>query len=351
MTDLDDYDYDLPSALIAQEPAPHREESRALFMRRGVDGLEERRFADLPGQLTGDECLVVNDTRVIPARIRTRRASGARIEVFLLRPEGDASNADTVWQAWVAPAKKVRPPETLNLESDPSETIEVLQRCDSFFRVRAGSLDRLYGIGEVPLPPYIARSANDDRRTQDSERYQTMFASTPGAVAAPTAGLHFSPPLVTAVKSLGVPVIPITLHVGPGTFKPITTDRIEDHRVDPELFHVSEQSRGELAKAKADGRRIITVGTTSTRVIESIDHWDDGPAIQGDTSLTILPGYEFRHVEGLITNYHLPKSSLLVLVSAFHGRERTRQAYAQAIESGLRFYSYGDAMVILPRTR
>ncbi|MCA8959625.1 MAG: tRNA preQ1(34) S-adenosylmethionine ribosyltransferase-isomerase QueA [Planctomycetes bacterium] len=343
MTELSDYDFELPEELIAQEPAPSRSGSRALFLVRQRDGIELGHFAELGDRLRGDECLVVNDTRVIPARIPARRATGASIEVFLLRPEDEG--APDVWRAWVSPAKRVRPPESLEVRDG---TLEVLERVDSFFRVRVGGMSRVEALGEVPLPPYIRRSEHDPRRAADRERYQTLFARRPGAVAAPTAGLHFSPELLASLEARGIPVIPVTLHVGPGTFKPITADRLLDHRVDPELFEVSEVSRSALARARAEGRRIVTVGTTSTRVLESLESLDAGPNLAGETALTILPGHPFRHVDGLITNFHLPRSSLLVLVSSFHGRERTLDAYRAAIARRLRFYSYGDAMVILP---
>ena len=340
MSATDEYDFELPESSIAQEPAAERSASRALFLTRGHDALETASFDELPERLRGDECLVVNDTRVIPARVRARRASGGAVEAFLLRPEPDGT-----WRAWLTPSRRLKVGEELETRGAP---LRIVDREGRWWRVSIpdGELDR---IGEIPLPPYIRRDAGDTRlESLDRERYQTVFARTAGAVAAPTAGLHFTPEILARLEARGIPVVAVTLHVGPGTFAPVRAERIEDHRVDPEWSEVSETARGALAKARADGRRIVCVGTTSVRVIESLPDLTAGPTRTGECDLTILPGYRFRHVEGLITNFHLPRSSLLVLVSAFHGRERTLAAYRTAVESGMRFYSYGDAMVILP---
>lgn len=345
---MEAYDFTLPPERIAQEPAAQRDASRALFCERGADPIEPGQFRDLPSRLRGDECFVVNDTRVIPARLRARRATGGAIEVFLLRREEPGS-----WRCWLSPSRRLRDGERLEIDGGGPELgsaeLTVVGRVGSFWRVRLDD-EWVERHGEVPLPPYIARDEGDHRLTGlDRERYQTIFANTPGAVAAPTAGLHFTPDLREQILTLGIPIVPVTLHVGPGTFKPVTAERLEDHRVDPELYRVSAESRRQLAQARRDGRRIISVGTTSLRVLESLDALDDGEDLEGETSLTILPGHNFKHVDGLITNFHLPRSSLLVLVCAFHGESRTLAAYGQAIASGLRFYSYGDAMVILPR--
>ena len=337
-TDL--YDFHLPDDHIAQEPSPDRSDSRALFLTRGSDSVAEGHFHELPDRLRGDECLVVNDTRVIPARVRARRASGGAIEAFLLRPEGNG-----VWRAWLTPSRRLKDGEQLLTSGAP---LTVLSRAGRWWLVSLpdGELER---IGEVPLPPYILRGEGDERLASlDRDRYQTIFSRRAGAVAAPTAGLHFTPDILTRLAARGIPIAPVTLHVGPGTFAPIRAERIEDHRVDPELFEVSEESRSILASARAEGRRIVCVGTTSLRCLESLPDLEAGPELAGECDLTVLPGYRFRHAAGLITNFHLPRSSLLVLVSTFHGRERTLTAYHHAIEQDYRFYSYGDAMVILP---
>ncbi len=340
MTSTDLYSFDLPSGRIAQEPRADRDRSRALFLRRGEDSIEEGLFRDLATRLRGDECLVVNDTRVFPARIRAQRETGGEIEAFLLRSEGD----DT-WRAWLSPSRRLHEGECLRTSGAP---LEILSREGRWWRVRLAPKE-IERIGEVPLPPYILRSNGDPRLAAlDRDRYQTVYAGRAGAVAAPTAGLHFSRELLDLLVARGIPVVPITLHVGPGTFAPIQVDRVEDHRVDPELFEVSEAARRSLSEARASGRRLVCVGTTSLRVVETLPDLEPGPAIEGECDLTILPGYRFRHADGLITNFHLPRSSLLVLVSAFHGLERTLATYAAAIERGFRFYSYGDAMVILP---
>lgn len=340
---IEHYDYDLPPSQIAQHPAPRRDASRALFLTRGADPIVEGLFSQLPEHLTGDECFVVNNTRVIPARIRARRATSGAVEVFLLRRQ-----AAGVWHAWISPSRRIRPGEVL---SAGAVQIQVVEREASFWTVVLPGDAKIDEIGEVPLPPYIHRQPADPKFDVDRERYQTLFASEPGAVAAPTAGLHFSAELLATLAERDIPIVPVTLHVGPGTFQPVTAERLEDHAVAPELYEVSSSAHAQLRAARAAGRRIISVGTTSARVLESLRPLDGpGPAneIQDETDLTILPGHEFRNVDGLITNFHLPRSSLLVLVAAFHGHARTMATYEHAVRNGLRFYSYGDAMVILP---
>ncbi len=341
MSATDPYHFELPAQRIAHEPSPVRGGSRALFLERGHSNLESGHFAELPSRLRGDECLIVNDTRVIPARIRARRQTGGEVEAFLLRQEGE-----TLWRAWLNPSRRIQPGEEL---MTTGASLKIIERFDRWWRVSlpAGELER---IGEVPLPPYIERAPLDSRlNSLDLDRYQTVYANQAGAVAAPTAGLHFTADLLSALEARGIPVIRTTLHVGPGTFTPIRAKTIEEHRVDPELFEVSSEARNQLATAKSEGRSLICVGTTSMRLIESLPDLSPGPDIEGECDLTILPGHEFRHADGLITNFHLPRSSLLVLVSAFHGRERTLAAYQHAIDSEFRFYSYGDSMVILPK--
>lgn len=341
MTSVERFAFDLPQDLIAQEPSPARSTSKVLFLKRGLDGSDEGIFSQLPQRLSGDECLVVNNTRVIPARIRCRRRSGGAVEAFLLKPLDSRR-----WLCWLSPGRRIKPGEELDTLGPP---LRVEEKQGSCWRIELGGLDLVEEIGEVPLPPYIGRQPGDRRLQQlDRERYQTVYGNRPGAVAAPTAGLHFDEEILTELDHLGIPVVPVTLHVGPGTFRPLEVDQIEDHRVDPELFEVAAESREKLAQARRDGRRIIAVGTTSLRVLESIGNLEGTEAIEGETDLTILPGHRFRNVDGLITNFHLPRSSLLMLVCAFHGQQRTLAAYRQAIEARFRFYSYGDAMVILP---
>ncbi|MEC9476346.1 MAG: tRNA preQ1(34) S-adenosylmethionine ribosyltransferase-isomerase QueA [Planctomycetota bacterium] len=338
---ISDYEFSLPDHLIAQEPAPERSSSRCYFCSRGQSGGTASHFQDLPQHLTGNEVLVVNDTRVIPARIRCQRRSGGSIEVFLIKPLEDQQ-----WLAWVSPSRRIKPGEFLDTQGPP---LKVIGRKGTGWVVELGDDGFLEQVGEVPLPPYIHRDREDPRLTSvDQERYQTVFASKPGAVAAPTAGLHFDQKMLDELKMRSIPVLPITLHVGPGTFKPIETENIADHRVDPEWYTVSSETRTALSQARAAGKSIIAVGTTSLRVLESLGTLEEGSTLDSETDLTILPGHEFTNTDGLITNFHLPRSSLLVLVSAFHGRENTLSLYQQAIKSSFRFYSYGDCMAILP---
>ncbi len=340
MTSVQLYNYSLPPERIAQEPAPCRDASRALFLKRGREALEEDTFSTLPGRLSGDECLIVNDTRVIPARIRAHRPSGGLVEVFLLRPEEPG-----LWRAWLSPARRVQEGEALEARG---ERLTVRERRGSFWLVELDP-EAPERLGEVPLPPYIHRNESDPRLQElDRERYQTIFARQKGAVAAPTAGLHFTDKLLAELDARSIPVVPVTLHVGPGTFQPIRSQEVEEHRVEPELYEITSQARQQLARALQEGRRLVCVGTTCLRLLESLEVLEEGPNLLGETNLTIGPGHQFRHVQGLITNFHLPCSSLLVLVATFHGRDHTLAAYHAAMARGFRFYSYGDVMVILP---
>ncbi|OUU26044.1 MAG: tRNA preQ1(34) S-adenosylmethionine ribosyltransferase-isomerase QueA [Planctomycetia bacterium TMED53] len=339
---LSRYDFDLPESLIAQEPASNRSGSRCIFAERGLPGHQSGHFTDLIQQLNGDELLVYNDTRVIPARIHGNRSTGGKVEIFILRPARDGHS----WIAWISPSKRIKPGEVI---FGPDVEITVHEREGSSWRIEWPSDISLEEIGEVPLPPYIRRDVDQpDRSELDRERYQTVFAKTPGAVAAPTAGLHFDETLLDQLKARGVERCPVTLHVGPGTFKPIESEDLRDHKVDPEWFSISRESRQTLHEAQQQGRPIIAVGTTSLRVLETLEDLSPGEEIVGETDLTILPGYQFRHVDGLLTNFHLPGSSLLVLVSCFHGVENTLEIYRYAIENEFRFYSYGDCMLIKP---
>ena len=344
---LQRYHFDLPDSLIAQEPANERSGSRCLFATRGLSAHHSGHFNEIVDRLNGDELLVYNDTKVIPARILGHRQTGGKVEIFLLRPHADGKT----WLAWISPSRRIKPGEEIEVPKieSPGAKIIVHERIGSSWRIEWPEDIPLETFGEVPLPPYIRRdSEQQDQQSRDRERYQTVFANTPGAVAAPTAGLHFDEKILKALESRGVQRTGITLHVGPGTFKPIETNNIADHRVDPEWYSVSEESRQVLFEAQQAGRPIIAIGTTSLRVLESLPDLSPGPEIIDETELTILPGYQFRNVKGLLTNFHLPGSSLLVLVSCFHGFENTMELYRQAVEQKLRFYSYGDCMLITP---
>lgn len=354
----DDFDFELPPDRIATRPADRRDESRLLVMDRIGGGLRHCRFGDLPGELRPGDCLVINDSRVIPARLFARRKGGGRAEFLLLAPEVPGR-----WRAMVRPARKVRrgdrleltgregaPPAWIRIEGEAGEGERAIA-----FESALAEAEILEIYGRMPLPPYIvaARKAAGEpdsaaREREDRERYQTVYADPAGSVAAPTAGLHFTPELLSRMAEGGVEVRRITLHVGPGTFAPVKVGRIEDHVMHAEPFRIAPAEARAIESARADpARRVIAVGTTVTRALEAC--FRRHAAIIGtkeSTDLMILPGFEFRVVNGLITNFHLPRSTLLMLVAAFAGREAVLNAYREAVADGYRFYSYGDAMFI-----
>jgi S-adenosylmethionine:tRNA ribosyltransferase-isomerase len=332
-----DFDYELPEERIAQEPAP-RGESRLLVL--DAEGPERhRRVRDLPGLLRPGDLLVLNDTRVIPARLYGLRGEG-RMEVLLVEKLGDRE-----WEALVRPGRRARPGTEILFEG---LTAEVVDKREDRYRLRFSEpvephLDRL---GHIPLPPYIHRPEHRPEHRPDEaadrERYQTVYARTPGAIAAPTAGLHFSEGLLEEIAAAGIGIARVTLHVGIGTFKPVSAEKVEDHRMDRERYEVGEETAQAIRRTRESGGRIVAVGTTVVRTLES----SAGLAGSGSTELFITPGFRFRVVDVLLTNFHLPRSTLLMLVSAFAGRERVLAAYEEAIREGYRFYSYGDAMLV-----
>ncbi len=330
---LADFDYPLFHELIAQQPLADRAASRMLVVDRAAGTWEDRMFHDFPSYLKPGDCLVLNDSRVFPSRLYGRREHGTgRVEVFLTKP---VSSDELTWEALVHPGKKMRTGERIFLSEDL--TAEILGRGPFGERtVRLHPRGELYQvldrIGHVPLPPYIRRPDTE----ADRERYQTVFARERGSVAAPTAGLHFTPEILEACDKAGATVARVTLHVGLGTFQPLHGDAIDDVKLHSERFTVPE----ETIRAMDQATRIVAVGTTSVRAIES-------DAANGETSLFIYPGFRFRRTGALLTNFHLPKSSLLVLVCAFTGRELTLAAYRHAVEQRYRFFSYGDCMLIL----
>ncbi|HZR70423.1 MAG TPA: tRNA preQ1(34) S-adenosylmethionine ribosyltransferase-isomerase QueA [Burkholderiales bacterium] len=336
MLSIDDFDYALPPELIAQRPARARGESRLL--RVAADALEDRRFAELPGLLSPGDLLVVNDTRVIRARLLGEKDTGGRVEVLVERV---LSEHEAIAQ--VRASKAARAGAKLRLAG--ALDVEVVGREGEFFRLRFGASvpDALERHGSVPLPPYIERAADD----ADAGRYQTVYARRPGAVAAPTAGLHFDRELLGALERRGVARASVTLHVGAGTFQPVRVRDLAKHRMHAEWYDIPEATVAAVAAAKRRGGRVVAVGTTTVRCLEG-SAAAHGTVVAGaaETDLFITPGFEFRVIDRLITNFHLPKSTLLVLVSAFAGVERMRRAYAHAIERGYRFYSYGDAMLV-----
>ena len=346
-----DFDFDLPESLIAQEPRPPGA-SRLLVVRRAAGTWDEASIADLPALLDPGDLVVVNDTRVFPARLLGRRdPSGGRVQCLLIERVDDRH-----WQALVHPGQKLKEGARVIVEDAARAPgvalhVEILER--RFFGRRlvrlqaSGAADvdaAIDALGHVPLPPYIHR----DDREADRERYQTVYARVRGSIAAPTAGLHFSAELLRALETRGVHRAPITHHVGYGTFKPVRVDRVEDHRVDPEGYEIPDATAHAMAAARRTGGRIVAIGTTTTRALESAAGAHGVvPAGRAQTDLFIYPGHAFRVVDGLLTNFHLPRSSLLMLVAAFAGRDLVLSAYRDAIARRFRFYSYGDAMLIL----
>jgi S-adenosylmethionine:tRNA ribosyltransferase-isomerase len=343
--DISLFDYNLPTELIAQEPLPQRPASRMMVItREGPLEPQDRHFRDLPEYLRPGDCLVLNDTRVIPARLLGRRPGGGQAEVLLVRElEPD------LWEAMVRPGARLR--EGTVVEVGGGELLaHVLRRGEAGTRVvrleHGGELlPLLERLGQTPLPPYIRRKVPSEA---DRERYQTVYADRPGAAAAPTAGLHFDAPMLCAIQEMGVTLARITLHVGLGTFQPVSVERIEDHRMHAEWCEVSEAAAQAINTARGRGGRILAVGTTSVRTLESRFCAGAVQPGSGLTDIFIYPGYSFQVVDGLLTNFHLPRSTLLMLVSAFAGRERILQAYAHAVAQRYRFFSYGDCMLILP---
>jgi len=347
---LSAFDYDLPEELIAQEPPVVRDQSRLLVLDRVSGNLTHAGFGEVPTWLGSGDVLVVNDTRVFPARLRGRKESGGRVELLLTDWPGPGDNGATPREAvsralWRA-SRQLRVGQMLHfgpaLRGEVvalGEPGEVEVRLTSPGDIRQA----LHEAGELPLPPYIRRPC----RETDRERYQTVFAERIGAVAAPTAGLHFTAELLARVRQGGVEVAHLTLHVGPGTFQPVRTTDYRQHRLGAEFLHLSEESAEVINRAKAGGKRIVAVGTTTVRGLEYLARGDRVVPGEGWCDLFICPGYSFQVVDRLITNFHLPRSTLLLLVSAFAGRERILAAYREAVRERYRFYSYGDAMLIL----
>jgi len=353
---VDEFDFDLPDSLIAQNPAAERGESRLLVLQRS-GAIEHTAFSSLARHLVPGDVLVVNDTRVFPARLLGRRApSGGAVECLLLNRLGHPESpiaSEASWSALVHPGQKLKPGgrmafdrEGVHIEGEVLGMHFQGLRTVRLWTDYEGGLDQaIERIGHIPLPPYIKR----DDVASDRERYQTVYAQERGSVAAPTAGLHFTEGQLASLAMQGVSRVAVTLHIGYGTFKPVKAERVEDHVVDAERFTVSREAASALTEARREGRRIIAVGTTTVRTLESLTMTADGQVIpaSGDATLFIRPGHRFQLVDAMITNFHLPRSSLLFLVAAFAGRERILTAYRDAIARGYRFYSYGDAMLIL----
>jgi S-adenosylmethionine:tRNA ribosyltransferase-isomerase len=377
--DVSIFDYNLPESLVAKRPALQRDSSRMLVLDRKRSGFEHKRFSDIAGYLEAGDVLVTNDTKVIRARlIGTKEGGGgARVELFLVRSAGRINHYSEDWEVLARPAKRLKRGQFVDFGS--GLRAEILGSASAGARLvrftfKGRFEDIVESVGHVPLPPYIRR----EDEPLDAERYQTVYAREPGSVAAPTAGLHFTESLLDTLRMKGVIVAPVTLEVGPGTFLPVKSDTVEGHHMHSERYRVPEDSAREINAAKAEGRRVVCVGTTAVRTLESAAEGEGGSsgkcvaaggeasaaadsvgervtsggvvrvtAGSGETDIFIYPGFEFRICDALITNFHLPKSTLLMLVSALAGRERILDAYAEAIEMEYRFFSYGDAMLLL----
>jgi S-adenosylmethionine:tRNA ribosyltransferase-isomerase len=343
---VDDFDYNLPESLIAQRPWEKRDESRLLIVHRKTGTVEHKHFYDIIDYLEPGDCLVLNNSKVLPARLfGYKETTGAKVEFLLIkRLEGD------LWQTMVRPGRRIKPGDTVTFGPGFSATVKdfgdqgtrlVEFHYDGIF------MEKLEQYGAMPLPPYIERKATDS----DNERYQTVYCEPEGSVAAPTAGLHFTHELLRKIQEKGVKIAYVTLHVGIGTFRPVKATRVEDHEMHFEEYDIPVETASVINETKRNGGRIISVGTTSCRTVESAASRDaDGSWSvregSGSTGIFIYPGYEFRVIDGLITNFHLPKSTLLMLISAFYDREKMLDVYEEAIRQQYRFFSYGDAMYI-----
>lgn len=340
---LDSYRFDLPPQLIAQYPVEPRDKARLLVLQRSTGQVQDRVFVNLVDYLDKGDTIVLNDTRVIPARLFGYKDTGARVEIFLLKPSGEN------WEALVKPARRLKPGTIINFAQEQVQA-EVVGELD----FAGGRLIRLINCsnpdafinqaGEMPLPPYINRPAEED----DKENYQTVYARNAGSVAAPTAGLHFTTELLQSLENKGVNLASILLHVGLGTFRPVSSDDIRRHEMHYEFYKMSRETAELLNRTRQAGKKIVAVGTTVVRTLETVYNDDYGfSAREGQTNKFIYPGYKFQAVDSLVTNFHLPGSSLLMLVAAFAGYDVTMQVYHQAVEKEYRFFSYGDAMLII----
>ena len=347
---LSDFDYYLPKDLIAQTPEKYRDASRLMVLDRSSKSIQHARFSDIVSLIRPGDLIVANDTRVIPARLYGKKRTGGWVEVFLLRTVAGADNRH-LWECLLKSRTRVDVASELQFTDELS--CRVVGRTGKgtwlvHFDNTGDFTLALERAGRTPLPPYIQRSRTSTHDHYDRERYQTVYARVSGAVAGPTAGFHFTPELMDAIRHRGASFTFVTLHIGYGTFQPIRTETVEEHRMHAEYFHVSDETARQVTEAIAQKRRIIAVGTTTTRVLETLTSPDGSMASgEGMTDLFIYPGYVFKAVSALITNFHLPRSSLLLLVCAFAGRDFVLEAYAEAVQKNYRFYSYGDAMMIL----
>ena len=341
---ISEFDYHLPEELIAQKPLEKRESSRMLAVNRAEKSFTDEQFFNLPKFLKKGDVIVLNNTKVFPARIYGETETGAKVEIFLVREVENGT-----WETLARPAKRLKIGRKIVFNENLSATIlEKSEDGKVFVKFETnGNFDAILDeIGKTPLPPYIKREK--DAIDQDRERYQTVFAQKRGAIAAPTAGLHFTPEILQEIKNLGAEIAEITLHVGYGTFEPVRVADLSEHKVASERYEISEETAEILNKAKTESRRIIAIGTTTTRTLESAsDENNKFKAEKGLANLTITPDYQFKIISGILTNFHLPQSSLLVLTSTFGGHELIMKAYNYAVREKYRFYSYGDCMLIV----
>lgn len=336
---VNDFDYYLPEELIAQTPLEKRSTSRLLVVDRKTGKLEDRHFYEIIDYLDSNDVLVINNTKVLPSRIYGKKVdTNANIEVLLLK------EIDDYWEVLVRPFRRVKVGSIINFGNlFTGEVIKKLEEgiCHIRFKYEGIFLNLLDQLGEMPLPPYI------HEKLEEKDRYQTIYAEKLGSAAAPTAGLHFDEELLEKVKAKGIEIVNVTLHIGLGTFRSVSVEKIEDHKMHSEHYYMSKEAADKLNKAKAKGKRIISVGTTTTRTLESIyTKYNEFREVSEDTNIFIYPGYEFKAIDALITNFHLPKSTLIMLVSAFYSREKILKVYEHAVKERYRFFSFGDAMFI-----
>jgi S-adenosylmethionine:tRNA ribosyltransferase-isomerase len=344
VTTLSNYSYELPERLIAQKPLRDRKAARMMLVDRGKGAFKDSRYSEFPSMIAPGDIVVLNNTKVFPARLFGTTDNGAHVEIFLIKPLGGDQ-----WNALARPAKRLRSGRVITFGEGLTATVESRNETGQFtitLDAESELFDLLERVGRTPLPPYIKREAS--AMDSDRERYQTVYASRRGAIAAPTAGLHFTDDILEQVGQAGAAIVEITLHVGYGTFEPVRHDDISSHAVMPEQVEIDPQAAHVLNAAKNAGGRIIAVGTTTTRALEwNVSKFGEFRAASDSADLTITPGYEFKAIDALLTNFHLPKSSLLILVSTFAGRELIMRAYEHAVAESYRFYSYGDCMFIV----
>lgn len=349
---LEDFNYLLPKELIAQFPCKKRDESRLMVLHKKNGAIEHRTFFELIDYLKAGDVIVLNNTKVIPARLFGRKTTGGIVEVLLMQRLESLTSTFQLWRCLLSPSKGLKKgSEIIFKQGVYAEIADKENNGNWIIELHADTkIDKiLEDIGEMPLPPYIKRGQWPDNISElDKERYQTVFAKEKGAIAAPTAGLHFTNELLKKIRELGVEIFYITLHTGLGTFKPVKADDITEHKMEPEYYNIEPAAFEAIKYAKMEKRRIVAVGSTATRALETmVRHGWERPILSGDTNLFIYPGYKFNVVDALITNFHLPKSTLLMLVAAFAGRDSIMEAYKEAVMHGYRFFSYGDAMMIV----